>query len=199
MATSKRHRLLKKAVKRGKYAPLYDYLLKFGRKEWQTTFADIEAVLGFELPDSARIHRPWWANQGESGGHSHALAWKMAGWKTSQVHLGDERLVFVRGDDALEIQFDRKMIDIHDHAAKECRYEATDFIQMMNDRGGTAAARALLHSSKPDQGLTTLWERGRLDLSVEAQVCHPKWQDLFTEEEIAIAEERLRGFGYSQE
>jgi hypothetical protein len=64
--------------------------------KWQVTFGEIEKLLGFKLPDSARIHRPWWANQGERGGQSHALAWEMAGWKTSQVDMAAETLVFVR-------------------------------------------------------------------------------------------------------
>ena len=98
MATQKRRELLEKAARRGKYAPLYEHLRTRKKDEWHASFADIEAILGFELPDSARIHRPWWANQGESGGHSHALAWHMAGWKTAKVHLGDETLVFVRDE-----------------------------------------------------------------------------------------------------
>jgi hypothetical protein len=88
--------LLQRAAERGKYAPLYRRLLKLPGTEWRATFAEIEKVLGFKLPDSARIHRPWWANQGERGGHSHALAWEMAGWKTSQVDMANESLVFVR-------------------------------------------------------------------------------------------------------
>ena len=95
---SKRRELLERAAQRGKYAPLHHHLMGLSGNEWATTFVDVEKVLGFELPDSARIHRPWWANQGERGGHSHALAWEMAGWKTSQVDMADERLVFVRDD-----------------------------------------------------------------------------------------------------
>lgn len=87
--------LLRQTAQRGKYAPLYHHLVKWRRKEWRATFSEIEKVLGFSLPDSARIHRPWWANQGERGGHSHALAWEMAGWKTSQVDMVDERVVFI--------------------------------------------------------------------------------------------------------
>lgn len=93
---SKRQELLRQAAKRGKYAPLYYYLTRLIGREWQATFDQVESVLGFKLPDSARIHRPWWANQGRHGGHSHALAWEMAGWKTSQVKMSDERLVFLR-------------------------------------------------------------------------------------------------------
>lgn len=96
MATKNRRELLERAARRGKYALLYEHLRTLKKEEWHASFADLEAILGFELPDSARVHRPWWANQGESGGHSHALAWHMAGWKTTHVHLGNETLVFVR-------------------------------------------------------------------------------------------------------
>ncbi len=97
--SGKRRELLERAAQRGKYAPLYNHLNGLSSKEWPATFEEIERILGFSLPDSARIHRPWWANQGERGGHSHALAWEMAGWKTSQVDMGGEKLTFVRDDD----------------------------------------------------------------------------------------------------
>jgi hypothetical protein len=84
-----------KTAQRGKYAPLFHHLRGYRRKEWKASFTQIETILGFKLPDSARIHRPWWANQGERGGHSHALAWEMAGWKTSQVDMAQESVVFV--------------------------------------------------------------------------------------------------------
>lgn len=67
------NRLARQVAARGKYAPLYRHLCALDALQWSVTFADIESVLGFTLPDSARIHRPWWANQ-LSGGHSHALA-----------------------------------------------------------------------------------------------------------------------------
>ena len=95
--TSDRMTLLRQAAQRGKYAPLYYHLMGRVGDEWQVTFSEIEKVLDFRLPTSARLHRPWWSNQGEQGGHSHALAWEMAGWKTSQVDMSGERLIFVRG------------------------------------------------------------------------------------------------------
>ena len=88
--------LLRRAAQRGKYAPLFQHLEKQRGSEWPAAFSEIEQILGFSLPDSARIHRPWWANQGERGGHSHALAWEMAGWKSSQVDMAGERVVFVK-------------------------------------------------------------------------------------------------------
>jgi hypothetical protein len=90
-----RSELLRQAAQRGKYAPLFLYLQKRQGPEWAAAFIEIEKILGFPLPNSARVHRPWWANQGERGGHSHALAWEMAGWKTSQVDMVKERVVFM--------------------------------------------------------------------------------------------------------
>ncbi len=87
---------LRRAVEGGKYSPLYRHLRARGGGEWRASFADLEAVLGFTLPESARVHRPWWSNQRNGGGHGHALAWQMAGWKTRAVDLERETLVFER-------------------------------------------------------------------------------------------------------
>lgn len=97
-----RLKLLRDTAKRGKYAPLHNFLLQRfllhpNQVEWKTTFRELEGILGFALPKSARIHRPWWANhQGIGGGHSHALAWEMAGWRTAEVDLANESLIFRR-------------------------------------------------------------------------------------------------------
>lgn len=92
----KRQELLRQTALRGKYAPLHEHLASLKESEWEVSFKEIERILGFKLPDSARIHRPWWANQGERGGHSHALAWEMAGWETARVDMVAEKLAFVR-------------------------------------------------------------------------------------------------------
>ena len=92
-----RDQLVRDAAARGKYAPLYRHLLSFrSEPEWQTTFGELEAILGFRLPDSARLHRPWWSNSKKGSGHSHALAWQAAGWRTREVDIEAETLVFAR-------------------------------------------------------------------------------------------------------
>lgn len=96
----------------------------------------------------------------------------------------------------LERRFHAAMVDIHRKAKDEVRYVATRFIQMVTEVGGVEAARRLLHTNEPSDGLTTLWEHGKLDLSVEAQVLRPEFTDLFTEEERAIARQRLCEYGY---
>ena len=79
---------------RGKYQRLYWHLVGLAHQKWPASFREVEAVLGFALPPSARLHRPWWANQGGRGGHSQALAWAAAGWETAEVDIEAERLVF---------------------------------------------------------------------------------------------------------
>jgi hypothetical protein len=81
---------------KGKYAPLYRHLLALGAAEWSASFEEIEGVLGFRLPRSARLYQPWWSNQRASGSHSHAQAWQRAGWKVRGVDLLRERVVFER-------------------------------------------------------------------------------------------------------
>ncbi len=92
-----RARLVREAAARGKYAPLYTHLSVRAGREWRATFAEIERILGFRLPPSARLHRPWWSNPGRGGGpQPRALAWSAAGWRTGSVDLEAETLVFSR-------------------------------------------------------------------------------------------------------
>lgn len=84
----------KKAI-RSKYRKLFWRLCALNRDEWRTTFKEIEAVLDFKLPPSARRHSAWWAN--DSGGwHSQANAWNAAGWEIAEVDMEAETLVLRR-------------------------------------------------------------------------------------------------------
>ncbi len=94
--TLDRNDIYRKMVIRGKYRRLYAYLSNLQVSEWRTSFRQIEAVIGFELPPSARLHRPWWGNQRAGNGHSQALAWSIAGWETTQVDMAGETLLFRR-------------------------------------------------------------------------------------------------------
>ena len=81
---------------RGKYQRLYAHLCSLTTQRWRTSFEDIESVIGFELPASARLHRPWWSNQTSGNGHSQALAWTAAGWETAEVDMEAETLLLRR-------------------------------------------------------------------------------------------------------
>lgn len=79
-----------------RYQPLADYLRALDAPRWNASFADIEAILGRELPPSAYQYPAWWANQ--SGGHSQTVGWRAAGWKTADLDLARKRVSFVRED-----------------------------------------------------------------------------------------------------
>ena len=80
---------------RGKYAKLYEFLNNERGDRIALSFSQLETILGFNLPDSAFLYRPWWANQSKSG-HSQSMAWGVAGWKTANVDMENEKLEFVR-------------------------------------------------------------------------------------------------------
>ncbi|MBI1686348.1 DUF7662 domain-containing protein [Caulobacter hibisci] len=59
-------------------------------------FDAIEALLGFDLPRSARTHQAWWSNT--RAGHSHAAAWLDAGWRTGALDLAGAQVSFFRDE-----------------------------------------------------------------------------------------------------
>jgi hypothetical protein len=95
-----------------------------------------------------------------------------------------------------EVPFHQAMVHIYERAKKEAAYVATRFIQMVAEHGGLGAARQLLAASSVSEGFTTLWEKRRLDLSVEFHVLLPEYRQLFTEEERRVARNRLLSHGF---
>jgi hypothetical protein len=76
-----------------KYAPLSQRLQGHGENEWRASFADVEQVLGFPLPKSARSGGKWWANDAEK---SHSRAWAAHGWEVADLDHAAETVVFRR-------------------------------------------------------------------------------------------------------
>lgn len=97
---------------------------------------------------------------------------------------------------AADGEFDQAMRSIYDRARGEANYHATYFLSMLAEHGSLATARKLLHAPTVSDGFAALWERGRLDLTVEALVVQPRFADLFAPAEIEIAGNRLGQFGY---
>jgi len=67
---------------------------------------------------------------------------------------------------------------------------------MLSTLGGLGTAHRLLATQEVSTGFTALFERGRLDLTMEALIVKPEFAGLFTEGEIETARERLRQLGY---
>lgn len=79
----------------GKYSPLAHHLAAQTNDHLTCTFQDIETILGFELPPTARgTHaRSWWAN---TTTHVQGRAWLDQGWRTANIDPRNETLEFRR-------------------------------------------------------------------------------------------------------
>lgn len=111
--------------------------------------------------------------------------------------------VFLKGAPAqrtmekLALEFQEAMFNIYRKAKDEAKYTANVFLQMLSDRGGVGTAKFLINAAKESDGYTALYERGRLDLTVEAEVVeNKKWHGLFDVGEIERARKRLERYGY---
>lgn len=95
-----------------------------------------------------------------------------------------------------EQNFQNEMLNTYKEA-KKLGYKPTRFLQMIDEYGAVETAKRLLASEDNlSDGVTKLWELGRLDLSMESIVIKPEYKELFTEQEIKIAEKRLKDLGY---
>jgi len=122
-----------------KYRPLQNFLASAHGAELPMSFADIEQVLGFKLPASARRHSAWWSN--DHGTNPAVNAWRDVGWQTSRVDRGNERLIFVRRKRAID--------DAQEHAEPGVSEEAGFFVRF---DGLTALARRLLEDYCEEAG-----------------------------------------------
>lgn len=90
----------------------------------------------------------------------------------------------------IESAFHQEMLNMYRESAN-IGYRPTYFLQMVQEHGGVEAAHRLLASENVAEGFTKLWELGRTDLTVEAQVLKPEYATLFSEEEREKARQRL--------
>src|SRR2546426_8986198 len=84
---------------------------------------------------------------------------------------------------ALKGRFDAAMFNIYRRANSEFGYNPTRLLQMLHDHGGLETARILLHASAVSDGYVALWERGGLELTVEAVILDPEWREVFSGEQ----------------
>ena len=92
--------------------------------------------------------------------------------------------------DSLEREFHEEMLRLF-RESKEEGYTPSRFLQMVNEMGGLAAAKALINEPRPSDGFRRLWEMGRLDLTVEYVAAYePRYRELFTQQERMGARRR---------
>ncbi len=85
------------AATAGKYQSLHKYLRDRYANRVVLTFAEIEDLLGFALPDPARLQREWWDSNADpaSPRSAQSASWMLAS-RTATVNLIAESVVFDR-------------------------------------------------------------------------------------------------------
>jgi hypothetical protein len=86
----------RRAALAGRYVSLYTYLEKRFADTVVLTFAEIEDLLGFALPDLARQREDWWTSPAPDGAPSRfSDAWSLAN-RTARPNLLALTVVFDR-------------------------------------------------------------------------------------------------------
>jgi hypothetical protein len=76
-----------------KYRGLTEYLLSSNQTKVTLTYPQIEQILGFTLPDTARNYKQaYWAN---TETHSYASSWMAIGYKT-RVDVESDTVTFIK-------------------------------------------------------------------------------------------------------
>ncbi len=76
-----------------KYRKLAEYLLSVNETRVTLSYPQIEGILGFKLPDTAKNFKPsFWAN---TKTHSYASSWMGVGYKT-QIDPHSDSVTFVK-------------------------------------------------------------------------------------------------------
>ncbi len=78
-----------------KFANLKDYLITSGKNEITLTFDEMEAIIGFPLPESAKKHRAYFAN---TTNHSISKAWMEAGYFATDLDIYEQKIIFRQKD-----------------------------------------------------------------------------------------------------
>lgn len=80
-------------------------------------------------------------------------------------------------------------------AAQQCKkigYNPGRFLQMLEQQGSVATSVQLVMARDYHEGFTKLWELKRLDLTVEAIIQQEPFNNLFAQEVIERAKQKLK-------
>lgn len=81
----------------GKYDPLAQYLRAQSAPYVVLSFAEIESLIGAQLPRSARERREWWWNDlARQSSHVQSRSWVHSGYLASVTSFEEQRIIFHR-------------------------------------------------------------------------------------------------------
>lgn len=98
---------------------------------------------------------------------------------------------------SIEDELNAALVDAYQRSGEEVGYWGTRYLQAVRRNGGLATAKRMLKPRNAGQrkGLDALLEAGRPDLTLEAIILQPPFRTLFTDDELAVAAERLGEYG----
>lgn len=103
----------------------------------------------------------------------------------------------VTSDPDVSDDFHTAVLSVMERCKNELSYNPRYFRIMVSQHGALGAVRKLLAAPAVSDGFVALWERQRLDLSIEALVLDNRFAAIFSEDERDVARNRLVDFGYA--
>lgn len=99
--------------------------------------------------------------------------------------------------DQLKKSFHQDMINLYKQIIKSIKHKPTRLMDFINKYGGYEAAVKYLSTESNVQDFAVLWEKERLDLSVEALITSEAYRSLFSEEIVAFCDRKLKEYSYA--
>lgn len=99
--------------------------------------------------------------------------------------------------DQLKKSFHQEIINLYKKIIKSIKYKPTRLMDYINKYGGYEAAVKYISTESNVQDFAVLWEKERLDLSVEALITSETYRSLFQEELVAFCDHKLKEYSYA--
>ena len=93
--------------------------------------------------------------------------------------------------------FHQEIIDLYKQIIKSVKYKPTRLMDYINRYGGYEAAVKYISTESNVQDFTILWEKERLDLSVEALITKEQYRELFSEDILSFCDRKLKEYSYA--
>ena len=91
-------------------------------------------------------------------------------------------------------RYETRCIQVAEEVEAVLGRQVTRFRAMCAEHGAVQATKRLIHA-RPSDTFSVLWEKGRLDLTVEAVILTERqWEPLFDDEDREAARKRLQDY-----
>ena len=92
-------------------------------------------------------------------------------------------------------RYETRCIQVAEEVEAVLGRQVTRFRAMCAEHGAVQATKRLIHAQRPSDTFSVLWEKGRLDLTVEAVILTERqWEPLFDDADREVARKRLQDY-----